>query len=167
VLPEGWHRNCNLYLKQANYEWKKFRQRLEDWLNQKLKYVTAVEFQKRGAVHYHSVIFNLYYIPKKKLSQIWGNGFVKINKIDHVDNLGAYMSKYMNKAIADQRLDGEKCYFNSRGLYEPEEIKDKGQVDALLASLPDQAKVLEKTFQAPEIGSITYLQYNVKRYTNQ
>ena len=76
-------------VKKANYEYMKFIQRLR-YRYGDFKYIAVIEFQKRGAVHYH-MISNLPYIDNSKLCEIWGQGFVKINDIRHVDNVGASM----------------------------------------------------------------------------
>ena len=67
--------------------------RLNYKLNQKIKYLAVIEFQERGAVHYH-VLSDIPYIPQKELQDIWGHGFVYINAVKHVDNIGAYIVKY-------------------------------------------------------------------------
>jgi hypothetical protein len=149
-------------LKQANYEWKKFKQRLETKIGYKLQYLVVIEFQKRGAIHYHCVMFNLPYIQNNKLREIWGNGFVKINKIDNVDNVGAYVCKYIAKDNDDTRLEGEKMYFTSRGLKKPVEIKEKDRVESLASSLPVSALTYSNTFEN-EYNSVFYRQYNIKK----
>ncbi|WP_052585065.1 rolling circle replication-associated protein [Anoxybacillus thermarum] len=150
-------------IKMANYEFKKFRQRLEYHLELKLKYVAVIEFQKRGAIHYHMVTFNMPYVPHADLERIWGHGFVKVNAIDEVDNVGAYVTKYMTKDNDDERLKGEKCYFSSRGLIKPaEEIIKKEDLNALREALSPN-KVYENTFDSEHLGLINYQQYNLKR----
>ena len=59
-----------------------------------------MEPQGRGAWHCHLIyIFNdlvkAPYISNKDLSDLWGYGFVKINKLDDVDNVGAYLTAYL------------------------------------------------------------------------
>jgi len=110
-------------IEKANYEFKKFIQRLER-LYPHLKYVCGIEFQKRGAVHYH-IITNLPYIDVNYLAEkYWGNRFIKLNRIDHVDNLGKYISKYLTKAYEDIRLTNKKKYFSSRNLLRPIRLYD-------------------------------------------
>ena len=66
----------------ANNEFKKFIKRLNYHFKIKLKYSCVIEFQKRGAIHYHCILYNLNgKIDLNKLSEIWGNGFIKLNKI--------------------------------------------------------------------------------------
>lgn len=150
-------------VKNANYEFKKFRQRLEYRFKIKLKYVVVTEFQKRGAVHYHVLFFNLPFVPVGEIADIWENGFVKINVIDNVDNIGAYVCKYMGKDLDDTRLVGEKCYFSSRGLLKPVELTNENEVNQLRASLPLEKMVYESSFSNEHLGSINYKQYNLKR----
>lgn len=150
-------------VKQANYEFKKFRQRLEYDLKIKLKYVGVIEFQKRGAIHYHVIFFNLPYIQSNDLERIWGNGFIKINAIDHVDNIGAYITKYMTKDNNDDRLIGKKSYFTSRGLKEPIERYLNEKEIAEVKDKLSHKKVFEDRFDNEYVGDILYTQYNLKR----
>ncbi|WP_338206323.1 rolling circle replication-associated protein [Parageobacillus thermoglucosidasius] len=155
-------------IKWANSEFKKFRQRLSRYIfgrdkANELRYVAVIEFQKRGAIHYHMVTFNMPFIPHNVLQEIWSHGFVHIRAIDDCDNVGAYVTKYMTKDNEDDRLRGEKCYFSSRGLVKPkEEIIEKKDLDALRVALSPN-KTYEKTFENEYLGSICYQQYNLKR----
>lgn len=154
-------------IKTANYEFKKFRQRLEYQLKLKsLKYVVVIEFQKRGAIHYHAVFFNLPYISSNKLAEIWSNGYIKINKVKNNDNIGAYVTKYMTKEQQDkekmEKLKGQKSYFTSRGLFEPEEIFDEKQIESLESSLKEY-EVYSAKHTSEYLGDIHYKQFNLKR----
>lgn len=64
-----------------------------------LDYLHVVEPQKRGAWHIHSLIrFNdleKIFIPNAELAKIWGHGFVRIESVKNVDNIGAYLSAYL------------------------------------------------------------------------
>ena len=84
-------------LKTANYIFNKFILRMNYKYNN-FEYLAVPEFQKRGAVHYH-LLCNLPFIEIAELQELWGQGFVKINKIDDVNNVGAYVSKYLGKEM--------------------------------------------------------------------
>lgn len=103
-------------LSVANSEFKKFIQRLR-YEEGEFKYLAVIEFQKRGAVHYH-MISDLFYISNHKLRRIWSGGFVRINRIKHVDDVGAYLVKYMCK-VDDLRLHKRKAYLRSANLENP------------------------------------------------
>lgn len=154
-------------LKVANYMFHKFTLRMNYYLKKlgysKFLYLAVVEFQKRGAVHYH-LLCNLPYITAKELEKIWGNGFVKINKIDNVDNVGAYITKYMTKDYDDERLVGNRCYFCSQGLKEPIEITDTEQVNNLLESITTNTNIAlvkepyQVKYNSDYLGEIRYTQ---------
>lgn len=146
----------------ANSEFKNFVKRLSYKIGVKVSYVAVVEYQKRGAIHYHCVMFNVPYISNRELAEIWGNGFVKINTITQVDNLGAYVSKYMTKDNDDERLKGKKCYMSSRGLQKPYEINEDKQVKELADSLPAEKKVYDKKFEN-DYNTVLYSQYNMRK----
>lgn len=149
-------------IKWANREFALFIQRLSYNVAYKIKYLTVIEFQKRGAIHYHSVIFNMPYMPVKKLQAIWGHGFVKVNKIDDVDNVGAYVCKYMTKSD-DERLVGQKMYFKSTGLLKPEIVNDYSEVQKYKQAFADDSPTFETEFEAPFVGNIKYAQYNTNK----
>lgn len=135
-----------------------------------LQYVAVIEFQdknERGAVHYH-MICNIPYVPKKELQEIWGAGFVKVNKIDKVDNVGAYVIKYMTSDMDDNRLMGLKAYNNSHGLKKPVEVKtwapeDEYVVHDMERYLENKEPSYSAKYESSEAGHIEYRQYNLTR----
>lgn len=142
-------------VKQCNYEWKKFRQRLEYYVGDgwKMKYLVVVELQKRGVPHYHVVIFNLPYIDQAVLRKIWGQGgtYIEIavskrrpvldasegvvHDLSDVDDVSSYISKYMTKEAigsdTEVSLRGQKMYFTSRGLHKPLVITEDSRLDTI------------------------------------
>jgi len=153
-------------LDEANYEFRQFIKRLNYRIYGKkcsnLKYTVVPEFQERGAVHYHVIFYNLPYTKADVIEEVWGNGFIKINKIDDVDNVGAYICKYLTKDNDDERLRGRKCYFNSRGLKKPiEKYLDYDDLERIKKSLPGQAMTYKGNFENEYVGEIEYTQYNL------
>lgn len=145
-------------LDKANYEFNKFIKRLNYHYKIKVKYSVVIEFQKRGAIHYHCLLYNLTQkIDIGTMEDIWGHGFIKINAINDVDNVGAYVCKYMTK-VDDDRLKGRKMYFNSRNLNKPKEIKDNDLIEVLVGSLRNQSPKFENVF-SNEYNDINYKQY--------
>lgn len=85
----------------------------------KLKFLYVLEYQERGAIHAHVVLFNEEYIPVEVIRRAWKKGFVKINRIKDVKNLGAYVCKYLTKnTLAEYN---SRSYFVSQGLKRSEE----------------------------------------------
>jgi hypothetical protein len=155
-------------VKQANYQFQNFIKRLKYWNSQQsFKYLAVIEFQSRGAVHYH-MIADLDFVPAKMLQTLWGQGFIKINDISHVDNVGAYVVKYMNKNTDDERLQGLKAYNCSLGLERPVELRsweleDRQAVEDVSLSLKKEMPVYSSQYTSENTGEILYQQYNFKR----
>lgn len=108
----------------TNIEFNKFIKRLNYHIyktkKQYLKYLAVWEKQKRGAIHYHIIFFELPFIKIKVLQEIWGHGFVKLNKIDvdSQENRGRYVSKYFSKDL-ELKEHKKKAFFKSQNLKMP------------------------------------------------
>lgn len=152
-------------LAAANKEFEKFVKRLNYQIfntkGSNIKYSVVPEFTKKGRVHYHAIFYNLPYIKSDKLATIWGQGFIKVNKIDNCDNVGAYVSKYMTKD--NEEIKGKKSYFNSRNLFKPTEVTKEKEVESLRNSLPLENITYSATFDNDYLGTITYNQFNFNK----
>lgn len=149
---------------KANREFTNFIKRLKrKYCNEKeLKYLNIIEFQKRGAIHYH-MLANLPYIESKKLEKLWGNGFIKINAIHDKNSIGAYISKYLTKETYEKKeMKGKKKYFPSRNLKRPIIILDN-DTESILEILKTSKITItyQNSYQSDYNGKITYIQYNV------
>lgn len=121
------------------------------------KYLTVVEYQERGAVHFHTLHFSLPFVPgiKKKLARMWGKGFVKVVAIRHVRNVARYVSKYLRKDIFDSRLARRKAFFCSRGLVKPTMLRSREAIDNFCA----EHRMVEEfavTFDGGRLGETSY-----------
>lgn len=149
-------------LDKANKEFKKFIQRLRRKY-EGFRYLAVIEFQKRGAVHYH-MISDLPYIENSELRGIWSNGFVKINNISHVDNVGPYVVKYMTKETDNPLLKNRKTYLTSRGLSQPDEIGgDTAESILEDMDIKKEFPVIGYSYETEYMGTCEYAQYNLKR----
>ena len=138
---------------------KRLKRRFPD-----VKAVIVPEFQDkhgRGAVHYH-MICNLSYIPHKDLEALWGCGFVGINCIDHVDNIGAYVVKYMSKSSSDRRLKGLKSYYRVGKLKEPD-VNWTDDPAEVKGEIGNASPVFQSQYGDDYHGRILYSQYNTMR----
>lgn len=121
-------------LKKANKELTLFFKRMTWEYNKKIKYVVVPEFQMRGAVHYHIVIFNLTRdnTTRNKIKDIWGLGFIDLKNIRHIKNFSAYVAKYISKDFTDKRMTKQKAYFCSRDILRPEQIRNENHLTEFL-----------------------------------
>ncbi|WP_425589854.1 rolling circle replication-associated protein, partial [Pseudalkalibacillus sp. JSM 102089] len=132
------------------------------------KYLAVLEFQDRGAVHYH-MMCNSPYVPQRDLLQLWrkggDDGGVDIRDIKQVDNVGAYMVKYMLKNTHDDRLQGNKAYLSSKGLAKSSVVRGTIVKDILknYGISEDTEKVFESSYSSEHHGCVRYKEYNLKR----
>jgi len=145
-------------LKTANYIFNKFILRMS-YQHPDFQYLAVPEFQKRGAVHYH-LLCNLPFVTIGRLQAIWGQGFIKINKIDSVNNVGAYMSKYLGKEL-DERTFGKKKYFRSQNLKEAVELLGWLALRFFEKFLSFLTPVFEKFFKSEWVGEVEYSAYTL------
>ena len=151
------------HVSEGHYQVKKFIQRLKYRKGKGFKYLFVVEFQQRGAVHYHGFV-NMD-LEEQELEEIWGKGFITCEKVFGVDNVGAYLTKYMTKELYDERLTGEKAYLRSRNLDKPMELKG---YDALkiLSQVEKYGPVYSNYYDSEYTGRIEYKEYNLRRNKN-
>ena len=106
---------------------------------------------------------------------MWGHGFVFINAIEHVDNVGAYIVKYMTKDTTDTRLQGLKAYLCSRNLVRPEQIinhdlKEFKKLEDIIEKRYHLSEIdaeYESTYETEMLGTCEYKQYNIGRSNNE
>jgi len=77
------------------------------------------ERQRRGAIHYHLLMYSPF-IPFQDILRIWSvnsqdSRGAWIEKIKEIGNLGGYLAKYMSKGMAESDKHSKR-YFGSRGL---------------------------------------------------
>ncbi len=125
----------------------------------KLRYLAVPELQKRGAIHYHVVFFDLPFIDgiKRIFENQWAHGFLQVKAIKHVRNIGAYVSKYFAKQWYKSRLRGEKSYFTSFNLYQPKLHRGLDAIPALCTMKEE----LSQSYDSSKLGRVIYKQYKL------
>lgn len=156
---------------KCNYLFMTFIQRLKyNFLG--IKYLAVPEFQgdyyfrtniKKefgGAIHYHLLLNQM--VGTKKIEKVWRHGFVKINKIKSINNVGLYVSKYLSKESFNRKYFGKKKFFYSRNLNRPQEFKGQECEEMLMGYSPPPEKVYEKEFSNKYRGEVMVNIYQIK-----
>jgi len=146
-------------LKQANYIFNQFIKRIT-YKYPNFEYLAVPEFQKRGAVHYH-LLCKLPFMEISELEYIWGQGFIKINKIDEINNIGAYICKYLSKDMFNDKTFGKKKFFRSQSLSQPIELLGYWAIMFVQKFLSLLKPVFEKTFESEWVGEVEYKAYSL------
>jgi len=76
--------------------------------------VAVYEKEKSESFHLHACLFHIQYVDATKMAELWGQGFIKINRIEKVNNVGAYVSKYFTKEMCENKR--QKLYLRSFNL---------------------------------------------------
>lgn len=160
-------------INQTDKDFKRFIQRFNYKFKCKLKYLAVREFQRRGAVHYHMICdWNEELKSEKEIREYevllgektWGHGFVDIKNLGHVDNVGAYLIKYMTKNVAKEFFKGKKIYLCSKGLEQPKVYNSyNAQLIIDTYGLDKKKKVFTNSYTSEYLGEIVYSEYNLKR----
>lgn len=145
-------------LGEANLIFKKFIQRLKR-RKKDLKYLAVPEFQKRGAVHYH-ILVN-FEMATSELETLWQNGFVKINRVQHINHMGLYISKYIGKNLFDIRYFGMRKILASRNLEQPVIVTVFKEVKEYFINILSHLKPnFEKKYRSDWLGIVQYSMFS-------
>lgn len=82
----------------------------------KMEYIVAMEPQNRGAWHCHCIIIfdkKAPYIKNKEIENIWEHGFTKTQRLDDIDNIGAYLTAYLGDMSLKEVTDAKLSYYPS------------------------------------------------------
>lgn len=122
-------------IRDAWLAFREFNQRLRRNEGKNLRYIAVVEFQKRGAVHYHVLIWGLNEEQTKKepdlryYQSLWQRGFVDCLPTDGSPKIAGYLGKYLSKALLDPRLCGQRSYMASQSVLRPMSLPFKTAVE--------------------------------------
>lgn len=119
-------------LKRGWQDYSHFMKRLRRALSKNvLRYIAVPEFQKRGAVHFHVLVWGvpLDYVKSERntrlFADIWGHGFLDLHEADDRPQLAGYLAKYLSKTYLDDRLREQRCYGTSRNIERPATLKSR------------------------------------------
>lgn len=104
------------------------------------------------------------HVYEQELFNIWKHGWIDIEKIEGIDNLGAYLTHYLKKGVNDIRLREEKAYLRSNNLEKPKNITDNEEAKEVYETLkkhyyPNYAIEGENVYT----GKTKYQEYNLKK----
>lgn len=143
------------FLKRLKYEYKG---------TSTVDSIKVLEPHQSGKWHMHALLrFNdldTVYIPNKKLREIWSNGYVTVNSLKNVDNIGAYVSAYMTDIPVTK--ENEKALEGHPDLIEKEVDGEKKKYikGARLMFYPTGVNLFSKTkgIIYPEREQMSYLE---------
>lgn len=144
-----------------------FGVRLREVFGSEIVWIAVPEFQKRGAVHFHALIWKLPYDIHEKersdraIQHLWGQGFVDIVATDGSPKLSGYLAKYMSKAMHDERLFDKKAYSCSRNALSPVSFNTQTSIAILKEEFgididPNLRPTMEREYPSRWLGQVRY-----------
>jgi len=141
-----------------------FARNLRFAFGQKVRYITVAEYQRRGAVHFHTLVWGL---PNgmaaierstRLVATLWQHGFVDVIETDGSPKLANYLAKYFGKQLIDPRFFGRKAYIASRNVERP--VVDKNTVVFPYLISPNRL-LYEVEYMTPYMGKGRYRMYRL------
>lgn len=156
----------------TNNDFNKFGKRLRNEYGKDISWISVPEFQKRGAVHYHMLVFGLPHETHlrerstRHIASIWTHGFADVISTDGSTKLATYLAKYMSKALHDSRLIGKRGYSASLNILRPVFLNTPFQVSYArndweiggVDNLPQK----ERIYDTKWLGRCHYKRYLIK-----
>lgn len=178
-------------VKKANNKFNRWTSNIKK-IFKDFAYVAVLEFQKRGAVHYHlltnldieqnpDIIIPQYHFNEKQYKEMtekqrrncfdvkyWPHGYSSVFSMKDINVVG-YLSKYMTKDI-DNRLWGHRRYFHSLNLkkavtnyIDSSNIQDFSKI---IEVINDSEVVFTGTYFDINKNKIEFVEYKKRSVTN-
>lgn len=160
---------------KADKHFREFIDTLRIESEQKVQYIAVREFTKKGVIHFHVLtdfkIDGDFSDPdevdlrrwERDIAKVWSHGFVDIKVTNEIDNVGAYLSKYMSKEIGnDFFFRNKKYYLCSQGLKRPEILTGSVALD-LYKAMNIKNEVYTNSYESEYLGTITYVEFNLNQ----
>ena len=158
---------------KAYSNFRSFLKSLRRRYSNDLKYLAVMEWQKRGAIHFHVIVhdIDLGDEPGDDMERyetewgktIWKYGFVDIKSLWKIDNVGAYLTKELLKDSQKQQRElGKKRYYHSQNLDKPMVITGEDAtywIDTLKSLHPH----FTNSYDGLYTGQVIYREYNLER----
>ncbi|OGH05821.1 MAG: hypothetical protein A2W22_00495 [Candidatus Levybacteria bacterium RBG_16_35_11] len=145
--------------------WSDFIKRARKRFGSDFRYITVIEFQKRGAPHFHALWWGLDSKLVKNersdrtIQNIWGYGYVDCISTDGSPALAEYLAKYMQKSLSDNRLCGKKAYRASCNVLRPVSGTHKAFFACIDQVVDKQDIVFEVKYDVQYLGRCIYKIY--------
>ncbi len=153
-------------IKKGYKDLKLFIQSLRYKYGRGFRYIAVPEFQKRGAVHFHMLVWDLSITAGQEregrvLADMWEKGFVDAKETDGNKKIAGYLAKYMAKAFTDKNLKNQKSYVSSRNVKRPVIDRNTLLLYALREVPDDTEPVYKKTYPTQWLGECEHSIYEI------
>lgn len=145
--------------KKLYIDFKKFIMRFK-YKYGHFEYIVAMEPQQRGAWHCHCIVIfenTAPFIPNKTIEELWGHGFTKTNKLDDIDNIGAYLTAYL----------GDMEYSEEYGNIKNFDIKEVNEIGGIKLKEPKKFIKGGRLYMYPPNFNLYRVSRGIKKPTKE
>lgn len=130
--------------KLAQHHHEQMLKRIQRDLGTRPAFIYTIEYQKRGAIHFHGLLFNMPFVPSAKfMKRYWKQGGVTLKQAHNSAHAIAYATKYMTKE--SENTNNVRMYSCSQGLKQPKEIYDFDTVKAYIRGAIERQYLYKKS----------------------
>jgi len=155
-------------INRGRRDFTKFARRATKLFGNDFSYIAVPEFQKRGAIHFHALLWGIptEVVERERatrlVASLWEQGFVDLMLTDGDEKLCGYLVKYMGKAFNDIRLFGKKAYVHSRNVSKPLTYKNTMAISHIYENdLSTTEPIVSKEFLTQWLGAGNYALYEL------
>jgi len=145
-----------------------FIKRVRKHTKNEISYIAVPEFQKRGSLHFHVLVWGL---PEevarqerntRNLQRQWARGYVDIRMAEkRTLGIAGYMAKYLIKGLVDKRLFNRRAYSCGGNLQRPSEKGFYTGNDPMVSLLtPESGKIKVSKYNTKYLGECTHQVYS-------
>jgi len=156
-------------IRQGHKDFHAFARAIRLKFGGSVRYISVAEFQKRGAIHFHTLFWGL---PPglveterstRLVAKLWGKGFTDLIQTDGDERISSYLSKYMAKMFTDPRLSGKRAYIASRNVLRPLEDKRAIVIQHFYENeLSTRTPLREGNYETQWLGACRFRHYSLK-----
>lgn len=169
LLLTATYRDNQTDLRLGYRDFGAFIQAMRHRFGKEWRYIAVPEFQKRGAVHFHALIWGLpqHILEEERSTRLvaglWKHGFIYLKITDGNEKLSSYLTKYMAKSFVDKRLMNQKAYVCSRNLKRPQVVGhiSKFSIDTYLEEYGATTPEMENTYDTRWLGQAQHRIYKI------
>lgn len=131
-----------------------------------IRYITTVEAQNRGAIHFH-VLLNVPCSEENAdvVKDCWSAGIAEVQEVFSVKGCVLYMCKDFEKQEREHMLFGKRCYFISQGMEQCHQLNNWNSSARANASvrklIQRQVPIKTRRVQTEHAGLVEYKEYHL------
>lgn len=160
-------------LREAYVDFQHFIARVRRYEGKGFKYIAVPEFQQRGAIHFHVLIWGIEQERvlgernSRYFQRLWQKGFVDCIQTDGSPKLIGYVGKYLSKSMSDRRLYNQRAYLSSHNVLRSVSVNSLSPIDyskeVFDIDLSTVAPLIDRKFNTYWLGKGHYKLFNLSQ----